>query len=260
MGRHPMSAEALLNEISGLLDARELLLLLDYDGTLVPHAETPELALPDPALLDLLRRLAGRRHTEVHIVSGRTAEFLDRTMAGIPLFLHAEHGALSRKPGAERWSRRAVPSLLWHQTALPLLTDYARRTPGAMVELKETALAWHWRGAEALMGVQRAEELHRHLGGVVDAFPVELLWGDHVLELRPKGVHKGLISGALSACSHWKRLVAAGNDRTDEDLFEALSGTAVTIVVGERPSAARYRVPDVWSLRGFLSRILDPMA
>jgi len=244
-------------ELSGLLDARELVLLLDYDGTLVPHAESPELALPDPPLLDLLRRLAERDRTAVHIVSGRTSEFLDRTMAGIPLFLHAEHGALSRKPGVGRWNRRAVPSPIWQQAALPVLAEFARRTPGALVEFKETALAWHWRGANELVGAQRAEELHRDLMRIMDGLPVELLWGDHVLELRPKGVHKGLISGALAAPSHGKKLLAAGNDRTDEDLFEALSGTATTIVVGARPSAARYRVPDVWSLRKFLSGILD---
>jgi trehalose 6-phosphate synthase/phosphatase len=248
---------ALLVELPSLVAASRLVLLLDYDGTLVPHAESPDLALPDAELLLLLQRLAGRERTEVHIVSGRTASFLDRSLGGIPLYLHAEHGALSRKPAGGKWNRRAVPSPEWQQTALPVLADFARRTPGALVEFKETALAWHWRGADALTGAQRAEELHRHLERLLAGRPVELLWGDQVLEIRPAGVHKGLVSGSMAAPAPGKMLVAAGNDRTDEDLFEALSGAALTIVVGERPSAARFRVPDVWSLRRFLNRISD---
>ena len=248
----PLPAE-LLQELPTLQSARGLVLLLDYDGTLVPHASKPERALPDPALLELLRRLSGRPATEVHIVSGRTAEFLDRTLDGLPIYLHAEHGAQSRKPGSKRWLHRAAAAPEWHQSVLPLMVDYARRTPGALLEFKQTALAWHWRGADPLLGAQRAEELSRRLGGELARLPAELLFGDKVLELRPRGVHKGLISGPHSASG--KHLVAAGNDRTDEDLFEALSASALTIVVGERPSAARFRVPDVWCLRAFLGRL-----
>jgi trehalose 6-phosphate synthase/phosphatase len=246
----------LLQELPVLRAARELVLLLDYDGTLVPHTAKPERALPDPALLELLRRLANRPATEVHIVSGRTAEFLDRALDGLPIYLHAEHGAQSREPGNRRWLHRAAASPEWHQAVLPLLVDFARRTPGALVEFKQTALAWHWRGADPLVGAQRAEELSRTLAGALARAPAELVWGDKVLELRPLGVHKGLISGPHSASG--KHLLAAGNDRTDEDLFEALSDTALTIVVGERPSAARFRVTDVWGLRAFLGRLAEP--
>jgi trehalose 6-phosphate synthase/phosphatase len=245
----------LLAELPRLRTASELVLLLDYDGTLVPHVTKPERALPDPTLLDLLRRLGTRPGTDVHIVSGRTAEFLERTLDGLPLFLHAEHGALSRKPGSRRWVYRAEPGPAWHQLVLPVLADFARRTPGALVEFKQTALAWHWRGAEPLLGAKLAEELARTVAARLAGHPAELIWGDKVLELRPQGVHKGLISGPHSATG--AHLLAAGNDRTDEDLFEALSETALTIVVGERPSAARFRVPDVWTLRRYLTQLTE---
>ena len=49
-----------------------------------------------------------------------------------------------------------------------------------------------------------------------------------MLEIRPHGVHKGIVSGPLSAQAPGKILVAAGNDRTDEDLFMALHETAIT--------------------------------
>ena len=56
-----------------LQEAEDLLLLLDYDGTLVPYTPTPELARPDATLLELLEELTRRPGTELHVVSGRGA-------------------------------------------------------------------------------------------------------------------------------------------------------------------------------------------
>src|SRR5262249_20855323 len=59
-------------------------LFLDYDGTLVPFAARPERAPPDRELLSLLQRLCERPGTEVHLVSGRPREFLERWFGHLP--------------------------------------------------------------------------------------------------------------------------------------------------------------------------------
>src|SRR3954465_12777446 len=70
--RAPGSGAAAREELTARLqDAESLLVLLDYDGTLVPYTATPELARPDRALLKLLSALACRPNTELHVVSGR---------------------------------------------------------------------------------------------------------------------------------------------------------------------------------------------
>jgi trehalose 6-phosphate synthase/phosphatase len=61
-----------------------LFLLLDYDGTLVPFAPTPDLAEPDDKLILLLQELAARPLTEVHMVSGRSRETLERWLGALP--------------------------------------------------------------------------------------------------------------------------------------------------------------------------------
>jgi trehalose 6-phosphate synthase/phosphatase len=136
----------------------------------------------------------------------------------------------------------------------PILADFARRTPGALVEVKEAGLAWHWRAADPEVGARQARELGMHLGQLMSNEPVQMLWGDHVLEIRPYGVNKGTVAAEL-AREHLPEatLIAAGNDRTDDDLFGALPDVAVTIAVGERPSKARHRVHDVWELRKLLA-------
>ncbi|HSE97348.1 MAG TPA: bifunctional alpha,alpha-trehalose-phosphate synthase (UDP-forming)/trehalose-phosphatase, partial [Blastocatellia bacterium] len=75
-----------------LRDAERLLLLLDYDGTLVPFAVTPELAPPDDELKELLRKLAERPSTSLHILSGRTRSTLEKWFGDLPVALYAEHG------------------------------------------------------------------------------------------------------------------------------------------------------------------------
>ena len=168
-------------ELPVIQSARRLILLLDYDGTLVPTVLSPELALPDDALLDLLRRLSTRRRTELHLLSGRTTGFLERWFSSLPIHLHAEHGSFSRAPGKTQWRRRDHPDPSWQESVRPILADFARRTPGALVEVKEAGLAWHWRAAEPDVGDRQANELGIYLGQLMSNQPVELLWGDHVL-------------------------------------------------------------------------------
>ena len=96
-----------------LAETDALLLLLDYDGTLVPFAATPELARPDAGLVALLGAIAARPDTEVHVVSGRAREALDHWLGHLPVWLHAEHGFWSRAPrlagvGPRRRARRKL--------------------------------------------------------------------------------------------------------------------------------------------------------
>ena len=63
-------SDSLLGKLRELRAGTEVVVFLDYDGTLVPFASLPELAGPDPDLLSTLARLTNRRGTRVHLVSG----------------------------------------------------------------------------------------------------------------------------------------------------------------------------------------------
>ncbi|MGH7561579.1 MAG: bifunctional alpha,alpha-trehalose-phosphate synthase (UDP-forming)/trehalose-phosphatase [Gemmatimonadales bacterium] len=238
--------------------APRVVLLLDYDGTLVPMVSSPELAVPDDELLALLGRLARAPRTEVHVVSGRTTGFLDRWLGDLPVHLHGEHGAVSRDAGKRRWRRRDLPNLDWQRLARPILSDFARRTPGASVEPKEATIAWHWRKADPAVASRHANELGHHLSTLLANEPVELLWGDQVLELRPYGLHKGLIAREVADAHMAHALfVAMGDDRSDEDLFRSLPAGAITVAVGTSVGFADFQVEDVAQARRFLGALAD---
>jgi trehalose 6-phosphate synthase/phosphatase len=266
VSRTPAPAEGVMagptpvrEELARRLDqADRMLLLLDYDGTLVPFTPTPELARPDPGLLGLLRSIALRPATEVHVVSGRAREALDHWLGGLPVWLHAEHGFWSRDPSTRTWVPAAEVGGAWREPALSILRDYTARTPGSLIEVKAVALAWHYRLADLETGARRANELRLHLNQLLSNQPVEILAGNRVLEIRPHGIHKGRIVPALSPEELARTvLLAIGDDRTDEDLFGALPPEAISIRVGPGTTRARFRLDGVASVRALLQSLVE---
>jgi trehalose 6-phosphate synthase/phosphatase len=250
----PSRLRALAEELRG----EPLLLLIDYDGTLVPLVELPVLASPDTEVRDLLRALAASKDVAVHVVSGRAREVLEDWLGDLPIGLHAEHGLWSRESPLADWSARALPDTSWHESVLRILEEFAARTPGALVEEKSASLAWHHRASDPEFGARQARELQVHLTEILSNLPVEILPGDQVIEVRPHGINKGTVaSELLAAAAPGTRVIAIGDDRTDEDLFAALPEDAITIRVGVAPSRASWRIADVARVRLFLRSLID---
>ena len=254
----PSSATVVEALVGRLRVAPALLLLLDYDGTLVPFARAPELARPDCELIGLLQDLAARPHTEVHVVSGRPHETLECWLGTLPIGLHAEHGLASRAPGASAWVTRALSPQEWRPGVLDLMRAFAARTPGALVEEKRAGVAWHYRAADPELGMARARALELELAALLPRAPASILPGAKVIEVVARGVNKGCLVPALNTrAPAGALLVAIGDDRTDEDFFAALPPAALAIHVGPEPTRASFRlggVPDVRALLRALGR------
>jgi trehalose 6-phosphate synthase/phosphatase len=247
----PQALDALVARMAA---AAPLILLLDYDGCLVPFAPIPELAKPDGEVLALLRALAARPMTQVHVVSGRAREDLETWLGDLPLALHAEHGLWSRMPGEP--GRETPIDASWKERVRPILLDYADRTPGTLVEEKAAGLAWHFRMADAHYGRSQANELRKHLTELLGNTPVEIVPGDRVIELRPHGVNKGRIVARLLERAAPGLIVAFGDDVTDEDMFAALPPSGISIRIGNGDSRAGFRVAMVDDVRALLSRLV----
>ncbi len=241
-----------------LRTAEELLLLLDYDGTLVPFARAPDLAAPDRSLRDLLAALAAKRGVHVHIVSGRRRETLERWLGDLPIGLHAEHGYWSRMARDEAWTAVPDVSVAWKPEVRRLLDQATVTTPGALVEEKTVSLAWHWRMAEPELGAARAESLWRKLNHELREGPVDLLLGEKVIEVRPPGVSKARVVDRVRAALALPTatIAALGDDKTDEDCFLALPSGAIAIKVGYLSTIAKYRVATPRAARALLAGIV----
>lgn len=252
------SVEALAELSQQMRTAKDLLLVLGYDGTLVPFASAPELSKPDEELLDLLRRLAARPHTAIHLVSGSSREVIEQRFGDIPIHLHAEYGFWEKALGAATWEGGAVPVQEWRGQVLQILENFTARTPGSLIEEKTVSVAWHYRMAEPEFAAFQANELTLHLSQLLSNEPVEIVTDQKVIEVRQTGVDKGIVVPRLLAESpKGVFVVAMGDDRNDEELFAALEGEGTTIHVGGGTSRADMRVANIETARRLLASLID---
>lgn len=233
-------------------------LLLDIDGTLAPIVDRPELAKVPRATLSALRRL---RETGwgVAFVSGRSARDARRLvpLRGAVVFgahgLEGPDGPLLPRVAAMR--ARARLATLAREGA-----RVAAAFEGVRLERKPYGLAFHDRELPASRARAWSRQLRSWLRGQ-DLDGLEIIVGKRVHEVRPAGAHKGSVAArwppARDARPGDLSLVAAGDDRTDEDLFAALADRGLTIFVGPagRRSRARRRLDSPDALSRFLHEL-----
>jgi trehalose 6-phosphate synthase/phosphatase len=237
-----------------------LRVLLDYDGTLVPLARSPELAAPDAELLELLQGLATDDRITLELVSGRPRETLEAWFGHLPVQLWAEHGFWRRPLGEYEWQPAASVAPGWLDRIHPILQQFTASTPGSHIETKTASIAWHYRGAHREFGARQAHELRMLLGDALSNQPLEVLEGKKVIEVRFRGISKAIVASGGDPAGQEPAgeitAVAFGDDRTDEDLFRALPPDSITVAVGQALAAAKYQIEDHRAARQVLRALL----
>lgn len=230
--------------------AKELALFLDFDGTLVEIAPSPEDVRLDrrvaPAL-DVLRRSLGGA---LALVSGRPIAFLDQKLDPYRFDIAGLHGAQIRLGDAVQSQSDQPPQM---NEALRDLVRFANSHVGIIVEDKRISVALHWRLAPHLH--DEALELMRQVAARLGP-AVRLQEGKAVAEIVPAGASKGnaiawLMSTPLYA---GRRAVFIGDDITDEAGFEAVNAIGgLSIRIGsDHDSRAQLRLESPTALRHIL--------
>lgn len=232
------------------------LLLLDYDGSLVPIVTRPQDAVPDASLIKLLGHLSGEAANCVVVVSGRRASDLVRWFGSMPqVGLAPEHGARWRLPGSQEWEGY-TPDNEWKKMVRPILQHFVDRTPGSSIEEKEFALVWHYRTIEAEFGEWLATELVAMLETMLAETELRAYRGKKIIEVKPHWANKGAFAAeVLQRCGADGLIFAVGDDRTDEDLFAQLPEGSWSVHVGGGSSKAKYSLPDAGAVRRLLAAV-----
>lgn len=232
---------------AGLLDGAAL--FLDFDGTLVELAETPDAILVPEGLAPLLDRLHRLLDGRLAIVSGRSIEDLERHLPLSGVAYSGSHGLELRLPDGTRLPL-SVP--LGLDDVRGKVARFASRDPGLLVEDKPAGIALHYRRAPAL-GSAVAE----YMAGLARDHGWTVQRGNMVVELRPTGATKGDALRAFMTEPAFvdARPVFVGDDLTDEHGFEAartLGGVGV-LVGPERQTAASFALPSVKAVAQWLA-------
>ena len=243
-------------EIRSCLAGKRLVVFLDYDGTLTPIVDRPDLAVLPEAMRATIARLAER--CPVAIVSGRDRADVERLVGLDGLVYAGSHGFDIAGPGGLRKEHERAAEFL---PALDRAEERLRREvagiDGVLVERKKFAIAVHYR----LVAEPEVARVERAVAAVAAEIPdLRRTAAKKVFALRPrvdwdKGRAVLWLLTALGLDGEDVLPLYLGDDDTDEDAFAALEGRGLGILVSDagHTTAAEYVLADTQEVGRFLS-------
>lgn len=245
--------DALVDALSGRTPA----IFLDYDGTLTPIVDRPDLATLAPTVRSGVERLAAL--CPVAVVSGRDLDDVARLVGLEGLVYAGSHGFDIRGPGLRRQvGAEFLPDL---DTAEEELRRHLASVANALVERKRFAIAVHTRLVDAAAKPTVAETVR---SVAASRAGLRVTGGKEIHELRPnvpwdKGRAVLALLDALGLAGDGVVPVYIGDDETDEDAFRALSGRGIGIRVMDVPAAtaAGWSLADSGEVAALLDRLAD---
>lgn len=218
----------------------------DLDGTLATIKPHPDEVRVPADVLQALNQLSKLNQGALALISGRSMAELDGLAEPYRFPLAGVHGAERRDIHGNSQIVTLPEALV--QTLHAQLATALARLPGTELEAKGMAFALHYRQAP-----QYWQEVQALAEQVVRDNPLlSLQPGKCVVEIKPRGIHKGEAISAFMGEAPFlgKTPVFFGDDLTDEYGFAVvnqLQGISVKVGAGETKAGWRLAtVPDVW--------------
>jgi trehalose 6-phosphate synthase/phosphatase len=243
--------------VTAFQQAKHRALFLDYDGCLVELIDSPDPAeaTPPDDIMEMLGQFANLPNTSLFIISGRTKVALQSWFADLPVTLIAEHGSWIRQ--GQEWVQKQHLFGHYREQLRTILQQFMERTPGSYLEEKEFSLVWHYRNVSPELAYARNASLRHELNTILPTdSEVGVFSGNKIIEIKPRSIRKGSIVTELLRSNPSDFVLCAGDDYTDEDMFQALPN-AYTLKVGYDETSAHYQVGSVKKLRILLEMLLS---
>jgi trehalose 6-phosphate phosphatase len=235
-----MTQDLTVSQLQEMARTPTLLIACDYDGTLAPIVDNPELAHPHRESVAALRALASFSDTHVAVISGRSLRDL-AALSRLPSEIHlvGSHGS--------EFDAGFVRDLDAHQIELrglitaELADLVASGGEGFTIEKKPASVAFHYRNADPDEAKKAVQII---LDGPARRPGVQVKTGKMVIELAVVATNKGTAVDTLRRQVAADAVLFMGDDVTDEDAFAILTGPDLGVKVGEGETAAAARLED----------------
>lgn len=270
MIKHP-SALKMFEEITNASKGKQIVMFLDYDGTLSPIVDDPDQAFMSESMRRAVRNVA--RYFPTAIVSGRCRDKVYSFVRLAELYYAGSHGMDIKGPTKSCKNKKRNQPVMFQPASefLPMIDAVYKALsvkissiPGATVENNKFCVSVHFRCVEEKSWTALAEQVR----SVLKEYPkLRLSQGRKVLEIRPtikwdKGKALEFLLESLGFANQNNVLpLYIGDDRTDEDAFKVLRdrGQGFGILVSKFPkdTNASYTLQEPSEVMDFLHRLVE---
>lgn len=217
-----------------MLDKSKWAMFLDFDGTLVEIAASPDSIIVPMELNELITTLNNLLDGSLAIITGRSVINLLNHLKIKDICVVGGHGA-EFLIGQSIYRRTSKP--------IPLHLIYASNNigdkfEGVELEFKHSSIAFHYRNNPSLE-YNLADEIKSVLEKDSTNY-YRMITGHKVYEILPNTVSKGIAINKLMGLSPFSqcRPIIIGDDKTDEEAFTAAknhNGLALTVASDHFP-------------------------
>lgn len=273
---HP-SALGSFDLIMKATKGKRIVVFLDYDGTLSPIVDNPDLAVMSKEMRRAVREVA--KYFPTSIISGRSRDKVKEFVKLSNVYYAGSHGmdimapprpvkssdgkhhkiALDKKGSEVRFqpAKKFMPAI---QEIFTKLEEKTKKIQGARVEDNRFCISVHFRQVRE----EDYDMLEKKVKSVVENYPeFHLTEGKMVLEVRPsiewnKGHALEYLLDTLGFSNSSTDVLPfyIGDDRTDEDAFKVIRsrGQGYPIIVSSIPKDTRalYSLHDPGEVLSFL--------
>jgi trehalose-phosphatase len=243
---------------------KNIMLFLDYDGTLAPIVKNPDKAFIPGGTRKLLQEFSKLSQYRLAIISGRMLKSVKNMVRLRGIIYAGNHGLEIEGPKIKFRS----PVSLAYKTLLKKIKDDLQKKlagiKGALIEDKGLTLSLHYRAVNKKDIPLVKTIFHEAVIVYLIANKIKVRSGKMVLEIRPPvNWDKGKVALWFLARERFKQQasdilpVYIGDDITDEDAFRDLRNRGLTIFVGKpKDSFAQYYLKNTRQVAKFLESIL----
>lgn len=251
----------------GVASNGQVLLALDFDGTLAEIVPDPADATLPESIFKLLEALNNQPRFTVAVVSGRSLVDLKERVKLPDVAYAGDHGLEISGPGFHHIPPEAEAFRTTVAEIGEALEAALKGIPGVIFEHKGLSMSIHYRLTPSGQRTAALRTIRRVTKPYLDRDAVRVVKGKEVVNLLPPvDWHKGAaLKWLINLLDTMPRRVGGilpiyiGDDVTDEDAFKAVreSGFAVRVGRPKPTSAAPYYVKSTTEVEEVLQALLD---
>lgn len=237
-------------------ESSEILLFLDFDGTVSPIVKNPDEARIDSEVETILKTFIRSKKIRIIIISGRMLSELKKKIRVKGIDYVGNHGLeweLNGNYDRYPMDKNDFESL---DSAKKLLSSIKLEFPDVYLQDKILSLSVHYRNLKNVGENEFKKKFYETLSKPRKNNAIHFREGKKVIDIYSKtGWNKGMAAKKIKKLLGDPLAISMGDDTTDEDMFKKLND-GITVRVGkDSNSSAEFYVKNISEVTRFLNLV-----